>query len=532
LSTTRYRPAPGEWENQRQIQSVFELAEQQGSSATALFAPVSFPATPSAGGLLSGLETPDLRGGYGTFTFITNDPEMLARGDRRMRALDIQDGTAEAHIALMNSKELVLRVRPADGLVHILAGDDELAALESGAWTDWIILPTDLGPAVVQFYCKCLAPHVSVYVSPVQFAPGHHWVSQPPEFGRCLAEAAGPYPTCGYPYDTDALGAGVLDDQAFLEHVRLSAQRIHTVAMEAAARNESDLFAVFFLEADAVQHMLWRAIDYTHPLHEESAPHKHAILETYRRLDEVVGSLTEGLGDDTSVYIVSDHGFHSYRMSFDVNRWLLEAGYLIRKAGADAPMTSMYSQVDWAGTRAYSHGMGRISVNLKGRERHGLVNPGSEADALMKELTDRLLAEMDPHSAGTVVCQVWRAGELYSGDRVGDAPDLTLGLQPGYRADSCSVTGGMAEAAITRNHRRWSGDHSSVHPMFVQGVFFSNQRIDNPNCRLVDMAPTILRDLGLNPPTHMDGRPLQDRDDYPARPRTSLLDHVDLNEGR
>ena len=57
------------------------------------------------------------------------------------------------------------------------------------------------------------------------------------------------------------------------------------------------------------------------------------------------------------------------------------------------------------------------------------------------------------------------------------------------------------------NVKAWSGDHC-VDPRLVPGVFFCNRPIDAEDPGLVDIAPTVLRLFGLEPPAHMDGRPL------------------------
>jgi bisphosphoglycerate-independent phosphoglycerate mutase (AlkP superfamily) len=42
-------------------------------------------------------------------------------------------------------------------------------------------------------------------------------------------------------------------------------------------------------------------------------------------------------------------------------------------------------------------------------------------------------------------------------------------------------------------------------------VLFASRKIDREDPSLVDIAPTVLRLFGLDPPAHMDGKPLYER---------------------
>jgi bisphosphoglycerate-independent phosphoglycerate mutase (AlkP superfamily) len=57
------------------------------------------------------------------------------------------------------------------------------------------------------------------------------------------------------------------------------------------------------------------------------------------------------------------------------------------------------------------------------------------------------------------------------------------------------------------NEKAWSGDHC-VDPRLVPGVFFCNFAISNEDPALMDVAPSALKLFGLEPPAHMEGKPL------------------------
>ena len=61
---------------------------------------------------------------------------------------------------------------------------------------------------------------------------------------------------------------------------------------------------------------------------------------------------------------------------------------------------------------------------------------------------------------------------------------------------------------IEENTKAWSGDHCSVQPSLVPGVFLSNRAINTSSPRMVDIMPTVLGVLGIEAPAELDGRSL------------------------
>jgi bisphosphoglycerate-independent phosphoglycerate mutase (AlkP superfamily) len=57
------------------------------------------------------------------------------------------------------------------------------------------------------------------------------------------------------------------------------------------------------------------------------------------------------------------------------------------------------------------------------------------------------------------------------------------------------------------NEKAWSGDHC-VDPRLVPGVLFCSRPIDGDDPSLMDIAPTVLRVFGIDPPPYMEGTPL------------------------
>jgi predicted AlkP superfamily phosphohydrolase/phosphomutase len=214
--------------------------------------------------------------------------------------------------------------------------------------------------------------------------------------------------------------------------------------------------------------------------------------------------------------VLSDHGCTSFRRGVNLNAWLLEHGYLTLKEGSDGRDEWLRS-VDWSKTKAYAVGLVGIFLNIRGREEHGIVNPGAEADQLKQELIDRLAGLTDD---GTVaINDAWDTDRLYRGPYKGNAPDLLIGYNHGYRISWDCASGVVAGPVFEDNVKAWSGDHI-VDPRIVPGILLASRPIHADDPHIVDLAPTALTLFGVQPPSHMDGRPIFDMAAFAAAGRT------------
>ena len=79
---------------------------------------------------------------------------------------------------------------------------------------------------------------------------------------------------------------------------------------------------------DRLHHGFWRFYDPKHPDYEPGTKWEQAFRDYYKLVDEEVGRLIEGLGDETAVMVVSDHGAQSMFGGIQINEWLMQNGYL------------------------------------------------------------------------------------------------------------------------------------------------------------------------------------------------------------
>ena len=85
-----------------------------------------------------------------------------------------------------------------------------------------------------------------------------------------------------------------------------------------------------------------------------------------------------GIGDRATLIVLSDHGFANFGRQFNLNSWLRRTGYL-----GPPDCTSLLHDVDWSRTTAYGMGINGLYLNLKGRERDGVVEPGQQREQLL-----------------------------------------------------------------------------------------------------------------------------------------------------
>ena len=204
--------------------------------------------------------------------------------------------------------------------------------------------------------------------------------------------------------------------------------------------------------------------------------------------------------DKTAIMVFSDHGFSSFRRTVHINSWLVQNGLmaLTRKVSRDdKDGGGLFQYVDWKNTKAYALGFGSVYFNIKGRERQGIVEPGAGADSLANKIADELVKLTDTKDGQSVVRNVYKNKDIYSGSCINSSPDLVVGFQDGYRSSWQTAIGGSPAAIIEDNLKKWSGDHI-VDPSIVPGILLTNFNINVEKLHQMDIAPTVLSCFGMS----------------------------------
>lgn len=304
-----------------------------------------------------------------------------------------------------------------------------------------------------------------------------------------------------------------------------------------------------FVAADRIQHLFWKTLaDPESRFH--SAPAAPAlrkrILAVYQAMDEVVGRVVEWADADghTDLFVVSDHGFGSTKAWINVNRWLQQQGWLRVKPKAafrkrlfyeamklnDSSLvkalmpesvgravrgrvrgkrsvfkTDLDQCIDWANTRAFFASIPAqgVYINVR-RDGLGVVEPGAEYEALREQIRDGLLSLTDPRSGERIVDQVWYRDEVYEGPQTHLAPDvLFVAREYSYLGRELLGTRGVVETSMN-----WANGFHRMNGVFLAYGPRVRAGIQVEDATMVDVAPTILYDLGLPVPTNMDGQVL------------------------
>jgi predicted AlkP superfamily phosphohydrolase/phosphomutase len=314
---------------------------------------------------------------------------------------------------------------------------------------------------------------------------------------------------------------------------------------------------------DQLCHWLWHILDHTHPRYRQETHDKHfeKILEYYQCFDAEVGKILQRLDDNTSIIIMSDHGFGPLYKVIHLNTWLIQEGYLALKktpltrfksslwrmgltietllssrvvntvlkiliktvfakktaTGADQlkrlaavqQLFLSYNDVDWSNTRAFCLlGLGQIKINVKGKYPHGCVTPGPEYDALKAEIIGKLKTLKDPESGREVNGQVFGRDEIYVGQCFDDAPDITfMPMDNGYVANS-RITGFISNKIFSDFTMGVNGFHRMTGMLIAKGPHFQAEG-SLQGARIIDLLPTILYCMGLPIPEDIDGNVLR-----------------------
>ena len=514
----------------RKSKPFWTILGENGIWSTVLRVPITFPPDRFYGAQLSAMCVPDLLGTQGTFLLYTTRPAegKIKEGGVRVplvgndgRFETVLQGPENMFLEGSPNLELPLAIEAdqAAGRARITL-DGAVVELEPGKLSDWVNLTFRAAPGIkVSGICRMMvtemAEHLSLYITPISLDPENPAmpISHPSYYATYLAKKIGPYSTLGLAEDTWALNEGVVDDGTFLQQtydIDRERQSMFFVAFDRLRRGS---LVCVFDATDRIQHMFWRYLEEGHPAarDRDQAEHRDAIEELYRHNDELVGRVMARLREGDVLMVLSDHGFTSFRRGINLNSWLHANGYLKLREGADGS-AEWLRDVDWSGTRAYALGLTGMFLNLKGREGEGIVDSGQEAAQLKAELISRLSGLRDEGVGEIGINEAFDTSKLYQGPYLANAPDLLIGYNRGYRVSWDCATGVVAGPVIEDNTKAWSGDHC-VDPRLVPGVFFCNRPIDRQDPALIDIAPTALELFGLQPPAHMEGRPLFERQD-------------------
>jgi predicted AlkP superfamily phosphohydrolase/phosphomutase len=542
--------------------SFWVTAGRQGVRSSILTVPVTFPPEEVPNGeLLSGLPLPDIRGTMGTFYYFATDLSRYEEGNTEMggilKRLLVENDVAHtelvgppnpvvrqqvelirrkgptlsdqdrAQLAELQQREdvrlpMTVRWNRADKTATVDIGGQSLT-LQPGRWSKWVDLEFRINfllrvRGMAQLLLMNADRELQLYVSPVNWKPDAPPIpmSYPAGFSGELFDKIGYYRTLGWAEATWPLNEARMDEQTFMDDLYKAFDDRAQVILTRLEAREWDLMVGVIESTDRVQHMMWRLIDPKHPMYDAALAAKFggAIESVYKRADTFVGEVMDRVDPGTPIMIVSDHGFHSWRKAVNLNTWLVQNGYMTLQGQrpADKKLDDLFGggtfweNVDWTRTRAYAMGIGQIYFNLRGRESKGIVSPGAEARQLADELSSRLLTMKDPDDGAPIIRSIYKRDDIYSGEFLGNASELQVGMHDGYRVSWQTTLGGSPEGLVYANMKKWSADHGGYDYATTAGVLIVNRRLTTATPSIMDVAPTVLKYFGVQPPAETDGK--------------------------
>ena len=490
----------------------WQILGDSGVAATVIRMPANFPPADCEQESLSGMGTPDMKGSFGTFTFFTEDPDEKTghvpgglvlhspvTGGRAVLSVQGPENSLRKDHAI-TSVNLMANIDPTADVVRFDI-DQEQVVLRQGEWSEWLRTKFPLIPGVksaagmFRIYLKQVHPQLRVYVSPVNIDPESPELplTTPASYSKKLNDTLGPFYTQGIPEESSAFRAGVLNRAEFLiQSHRVLADSMRMFRYELAKFNGGLLF-YYFSSVDQNSHMLWGKFD-------------DDLLEIYKGVDVAIGEAMAKTGPDTTLMVISDHGFAKFDRAAHLNTWLMREGFLTLDDPTKVGDEELFAHVDWSRTQAYALGLNGIYLNMDGRESGGIVS-GLQREKVRNNIANRLLEFKDAKTGELVVSKVYFPETAFQGRNLRNSPDLFVGFRRGYRASWQTALGAVPESLIDDNTEAWIGDHCMASDQ-VPGVLLSNRKIRATEPQLYDITSTILKEFGLANAEGMIGKPV------------------------
>jgi predicted AlkP superfamily phosphohydrolase/phosphomutase len=299
----------------------------------------------------------------------------------------------------------------------------------------------------------------------------------------------------------------------------------YRVARELYRQHQPDLYAFYLKGLDAVGHFYWRAFEPEAEVYGEVPAGEHEqlgpIIPTYYELcDQLLGDFLEVVDEQTTVLVVSDHGFRAFgrpdSLIFDVDRLLAAMG-LLQFEDPALETDRSNRRVELAATRAYSHQgtmivstFGKrdrpVYLNVAGRDPDGLIpqQRWTEERAEIKRRLEALRTDLDTPVFSNVAINETPAGSARQ------EPDLFLRVNPDIAFDYDLLIDGRPYSLA--DDLFWEyGEITGSHRL--EGIFVARgpairAGAEIRGASLLDLAPTVLRLAGIPVPEDLDGQVL------------------------
>jgi len=340
-----------------------------------------------------------------------------------------------------------------------------------------------------------------------------------------------------------------------------------------------DMFFVTFGEPHPAGHYLWHLADPSYPAHRLNGSRglENAVRDVYSAVDKAIGEILSELDDSVTVVIASGDGMGPNYAGCHLIPEVLNKLGLYYAAGvgqesaskAEGKRSSIQKKslastvkdlipvsvrraisrclprhlqhqlsmkwananIDWTKTKAFcipNANEAYVRVNLQGREPKGIVERGNAYQELLGELQARLKELINPGNGRIAARQVVCIDDIFSGERRHHLPDLVVNwdIEAKVLSELQSQTLGLIPGR-TANYQIspfYTGNHRPTAFVLARGPRIPENDVLTGG-HIVDILPTILAMLGVDPPPHLDGRVW---DEFMGQPSRAMQKREDL----
>lgn len=347
-------------------------------------------------------------------------------------------------------------------------------------------------------------------------------------------------------YSCEGLRQTLEEFRSFIDELLQGVEMRADLTSHFLAKGGWDLFMQVFTESHCAGHLVWHLHDPTNPAHDPGLAARlgDPLRQVYAAIDRGLGQILEAAGDGP-VIVFGAHGMsYWYGAQFVLKEILFrlgasapladrpgrgpigEAVRAIRRWVPQSVRDTMRPRrrlppriealpplpqldVDPRRSKCFvvpnGHLTGAIRLNLAGREPHGVLRPGAEADDFCLALARDLLQIVDERTGRPVIRRVTRTSDAFRGEFVSSLPDLLVDWDDEAPTGSSHHAGG-ADATVrlhspgigslegTNQYHR-TGDHR------IGGIFVAAGGGIRPGTlhrtiSTLDIAPTLAALLG------------------------------------
>ena len=325
---------------------------------------------------------------------------------------------------------------------------------------------------------------VSCFLTPNAQSP----YTYPPELKADLESRFGPYMM-------DVPNFRSENKDEILQNIYKMTEQHFAMAGHMVTSQPWDFFMMVEMGTDRIHHAFWKFHDKNHRKFEPGNRFESAIRDYYHFLDKKIGELLTVLGDDTTLFVVSDHGAKSMDGGICINEWLMQEGFLFLSQPLSGPTPIAKAPVDWKRTIAWGEGgyYSRIFLNVKGREPNGVIDPSE-----YESVRDRLKAKIEamPDDRGKPLGnKVFKPQEVYRSVR-NVAPDLIV-----YFGDLGWRSVGILGTGAVHTFENDTGPDDANHAQF--GIIMVREAggrrgAQVEGTKLLDVSSMILERFGIS----------------------------------